>query len=132
MIYGVRAKGRKRDRPFDHATGRGRVRKQVGKYADALAKGARVTAMIVETTGAITPRSTCYLAYLAGRARGGHGRDGTRYGGSRMSARSYYVHHAQRISKAAAGADIRGIHDSIRGLRMRQLGASPDAGEHQA
>ena len=43
QILGARARGHKQDPPLDHSTGRGRVRKQHGKYAHALSQGARVT-----------------------------------------------------------------------------------------
>ena len=64
-------------------------------------------------------RSLRYIAYLSRRARGKKARDGTRYGLSRMSTRSYYVHHVQRVSMAAALGDVNGIHDSVRGLKQR-------------
>ena len=37
----------------------------------------------------------------------------TRYGKSRASATSYFVHHAQRISMAASIGDVKGIHKRI-------------------
>ena len=87
--------------PLDHSTGRGWVRAQPGKYAHALSQGARVTPVIVETSGAISPRSLKAIGHLAKRARGKHARDGTKYGRSRTSARSFYVHHTQWLSMAA-------------------------------
>ena len=62
-ILGVKQKGRKCEGPFNHATGRGYVKAQKGKYTQyrhALAQGARVTPLIVETTGAISPRACAY------------------------------------------------------------------------
>ena len=44
-----------------------------------------------------------------------------------MSAKSYYVHHTQRLSKAAACGNVMGIHDSIRAAKQRMAadGARP-------
>ena len=86
--------------------------------------------MITETTGAITPRSLKYVAYLARRARGKKSRDGTKYGRSRTSARSFYLHHTQRLSMAAACGDVRGIFWSLRGHKQQYAAAArgdPDA-----
>ena len=125
-ILGVRKKGRRRDGPFDHRTGRGYVKKKVGKYAHALSQGARVTPFVVEaTSGAITPRALAFVGYLATRTRGALARDGTNYGSSKMSAKSYYVHHTQRLSKAAACGNVMGIHDSIRAAKQRMAADGP-------
>ena len=118
-ILGCRAKGHRGGRLFDPSTSRGWVKKQKGKYHDALTKHARVTPLIVETTGAISDRSLRLVAHLAHRAKGKHARDGTVYGRSRTSARSFFVHHTQRISMAAAYGDVKGIHESVRGLKQR-------------
>ena len=85
-----------------------------------LAGRARVTPFVVEaTSGAITPRALAFVSYLATRTRGASARDGTNYGSSKMSAKSYYVHHTQRLSKAAACGNVMGIHDSIRAAKQR-------------
>ena len=55
------------------------------------------------------------------RARGKGARDSTRYGRSRTSARSYFVHHTQRLSLAAVLQDARAITRSIRGRRRAHL-----------
>jgi hypothetical protein len=117
-ILGVRAKGRRSQGPFDHLAGRGYVKKQRGKYYHALAQGARVTPFIVEATGALSPRALRYVRYLSGRARGKHARDGTKYGPLRASTKSFYVHHTQRLSKAAACGDVEGIHTMIRAVKQ--------------
>ena len=90
--------------------------------------------MIVESTGAILPRPLAFIAYLARRARGKTARDGTRYGRVRNSATSFFTHHVQRISMAAARGDVNGIVYSLRGLRQRvQAGAlGPAAGARRA
>ena len=100
------------------------MRGRIGKYADAVSKGARVVPLIIETTGSISPHSLKYISYLARRSRGKQARDGTKYGRSRASATSFFVHHTQRLSKAAACGDIDGIHDSVRGLKQRMAAGS--------
>ena len=132
IILGVKRKGRQRDGALNHKTGRGWVKAKAGKYAHALAQGARVTPVIVETSGAISPRSLKAVGHLAKRARGKHARDGTVYGRSRTSARSFYTHHTQRLSLAAACGDVNGIFESLRGQKqrtaaMRGLGAEAAA-----
>ena len=99
---------------WDPATGTGAVAYHEGAYHDAIhVKKTRVNLMLVETTGAISPRSLQVIGFHARRARGKHGRDGTRYGRSRASATNFYTHHAQRISMAAAIGDVAGIHKRI-------------------
>ena len=45
-------------------------------------------------------------------------RDGTKYGSSRRSTRSYYTHHIQRISLAAVISDARNIIDQVNKLKQ--------------
>ena len=85
----------------------------VSSAVHALAQGARVTPLIVETTCAISPRACAFIAYLARRARGSRARDGTMYGRLRASPTSFFVHHTQRLSKAAACGNVDGIHKMI-------------------
>ena len=113
-VFGLKGRGRARDGPFNHKTGRGWVKAHKGTYHDALhVKKSRVSLMLVETTGAISPRSLTVIGYHARRARGKHGRDSTKYGGSRASATDYFTHHVQRISMAAAIGEAAGIHRAI-------------------
>ena len=52
-ILGARPKGRPGDKPWDHATGRGRIAKTYrsrAQYRDPLARRARVDAFVVETS----------------------------------------------------------------------------------
>ena len=104
---------------FDHATGKGWVAANTGKskppsYADALSKANLVRPMIVETSGASSARSLKSTVHpCAARARGPRARDSTVYGASRSSARSYALHHTQRISLGIVKADSRGILDSF-------------------
>ena len=85
-----------------------------------------LTPLIVEATGAISQRALTFVNHLAMRARGAAARDGTKYGSSKMSTKSYYVHHTQRLSKAAACGNVVGIHKSI--LAAMQLHAAAGRG----
>ena len=123
---GVRPKGSKREGPFKHATGHGWVKHRPGKYDHAKALGARVDMLIVEVTGALTPRSAGFVVRRSRRARGPQARDGTKYGTSKMSATSFYVHHTQRLSAAAACGDVKGIFESVRAAKQH-LAAGPSA-----
>ena len=123
MILGVRGRGRQRNGPFDHKTGRGWVAQTKGSYYDALAvKKFRVVPLIVETFGGIAPSARAHIGWLARRTKGRHGRDSTKYGSSRCSPRGFYVHHTQRISLAAILGDAKGIRRKINGIRAQRLG----------
>ena len=113
-VLGCRRRGRRRQGPFNHSTGKGWVKEVKGDYADALSKGSRVIPGVVETMGGVVPHLRAYLRYLARRARHAGGLDGTVYGSSRTSASSFYSHHIQRIGLAAQLGDARGIRRAIR------------------
>ena len=93
----------------------------------ALAQGSRVSTCVVESTGALTGHTQRLVGYLARRSRAKGSRDGTRYGSTRMSATSFYVHHAQRLSVRGALGDVRGIHESIRALKQRVASSHAEA-----
>jgi len=115
-ILGCRRRGRKTDPAMSHATGKGYVAKHIGTYYDALfVKKTRVIPLIVETTGGIAPHALAHIGHLARRATGkaARSRDGTKYGRSRTSTRSFFVHHTQRIATAAQQFDARGIRKAI-------------------
>ena len=80
--------------------------------------------MIVEALGGITPHARAHIAYLAQRAKGKGARDSTKYGSSRTSARSFFVHHTQRLSLAAVQYDAKAIRKCIRGLKSATIGRS--------
>ena len=121
-ILGCRKRGRPRDDPFDHDTGRGYVEEQRGAYRDALlVKRNRVIPVIVETNGGITPQAIAHISHLARRARGKAARDSTRYGTSRTSPTSFFVHHVQAISMAARLEDARGIRREIRNEKQQLI-----------
>jgi hypothetical protein len=121
-IWGCRRRGRPRDGPFRHSTGGGWVRPVRGAYHDAIfAKRSRVVAAIVESLGGITPSLAKQLHKLELRAKGRMARDDTKYGVSRTSARSYYVHHVQDISCAAVIGDARAIKKELRAAKQKYL-----------
>ena len=64
-------------------------------------------------------------------ARAPSGTDRTKYGSSRASTRSFYVHHMQQVSKAAVMHDARATRVQIGCLKQRALqraGAAPTRG----
>ena len=63
--------------------------------------------MIVETFGGMSPHTVHHIAKLATRAK--HGRDGTAYGRSRTSPKSFFVHHTQQLALAAILGDAKAI-----------------------
>ena len=67
--------------------------------------------------GGITPHSIAYIAKLAVRAKAG--KDKTRYGVSRTSTTSFFIHHVQRISLAAIVGDAWQIRRSITEMKMK-------------
>ena len=115
-----RERGRQRDGPLDHDTGKGWVKYKKGDYEDAIVrKRTRVCVMLVENTGGITLRGRKQLYALAERAKGRGATDRTKYGSTRGSPKSYYVHHTQQISKAAVLYDAMAIRKQILSLRQR-------------
>ena len=56
---------------------------------------------------------------LEQRAKGAGASDRTKYGTSRCSARSYVVHHTQRISLAAAMYDAMAIRKRLLGKKQK-------------
>ena len=121
-VLGLRRRGRPCDGPFDPETGRGYVPHVRADYHDAIhVKRATVIVLLLEIFGGISPQARAHIGHLAMRARGRGARDSTRYGRSRTSARSYFVHHTQRLSLAAVLQDARAITCSIRGRRRAHL-----------
>ena len=96
LVLGCREQGRKHQGPLDHATGKGWVKQRDGQYKDALVRTrATVVLMIVERTGGVAPHSRRHCGLLTGRTRGKGAVDRT------SSPKSFFVHHTQRITKAA-------------------------------
>ena len=69
--------------------------------------------MIIEAYGGIAPHSRAALRRLARRASAKGARDRTVYGTTRISTRSFYTHHAQRIVKAVVHYDALNIIEQI-------------------
>ena len=104
--------------PLNHGTGKGWVKEVKGHYHDALyVKKSRVVVWLLETTGGICPHACAHGRRLAEpraeRARTKGGTDRTKYGSSRASTRSFYVHYMQQVSKAAVVHDARAIRVQI-------------------
>ena len=62
-----------------------------------------------------------YIRILSKRARGKGARDGTKYGRSRTSTRSFYVHHTQLLSVAAAIENVRGLHKAVQNKKQAHV-----------
>jgi hypothetical protein len=83
--------------------------------------------VIVESLGGITPHLRAHIGYLAKRARGKGARDATKYGSSRTSTKSYYVHHTQQLALAAVTYDAKAIRKYYRLRKREQMGATAGA-----
>ena len=87
-------------------------------YYDALyIKRNTVVCFIMEILGGIAPASARHLRRLAEEAEKPGRRDGTVY--SSWTARSFYMHYAQRLSCAAVMEDAKIINRGARFLRQR-------------
>jgi len=119
-ILGCKERGLPRQGPMDHATGKGWVAAKKGDYHDALTKKrSRVVAAVIEATGGQSPALRAEMRRLEQRAKGAGASDRTKYGTSRCSARSYVVHHTQRISLAAAMYDAMAIRKRLLGKKQK-------------
>jgi hypothetical protein len=128
MILGCPARGVSGDGPFDHTTGQGWVAAQVGDYADALQKRDTVVPWIMENTGGISP-VPCSVARRLGRhASAKSAIDRTKYGHSRVSTKSFYTHHTQRISAAVVRYDAQNTREQSAQPIRRALLLDADAG----
>ena len=85
-----------------------------------------VVPFIVETFGGITPHALAHVAYLARRARGKGSRDGTKYGRSRTSTRSFFRHHTERVGLAAQQYDAKAIRKTVRSLKQAHMGRAAE------
>ena len=64
-----------------------------------------------------------HLRRLARRANKKGARDATKYGGTRLSTRSFYTHHVQRMSKAAVLFDAINIRAQVGVAKQQACGA---------
>ena len=91
------------------------------KVPHGLVWGRFVRLTYSETFGGIAPSARAHIGWLARRAKGKHGRDSTKYGLSRASTRSFYLHHTQRLSLAAILGDAKGIRRKLNGEKASRL-----------
>ena len=125
LILGCKGQGLQHQGPLDHSTGKGWVKQQDGQYVDALTRlRSRVVPIIVETTGGIAPHSRSHCGYLAARSKTPGAVDRTRYGVTRISTKSFFVHHTQQMAKAAAMFDARAINLRVVVLKQHNLQAA--------
>ena len=107
-MYGLRQRGSPRDKPFSHKTGKGYVAPHKGHYHDALyVKKLRVVMLLVEALGGIAPPARAHIAKLARRSEGKGATDRTTYGETRISTKSFYVHHSQMLSNRLQSCTMR-------------------------
>ena len=74
----------------------------------------------------ISPHGRAYIAHLQARTRGKGARDSTKYGTSRASTRSFFVHHVQRISCAACLGESRSIQKAITNRKREHMARATD------
>ena len=55
---------------------------------------------------------------LEGRAKGAGAPDRTKYGGTRISTKSFYVHHSQMLAKAAVVENAKAMRKKITCLKQ--------------
>ena len=60
-----------------------------------------------------------HIAKLARRSEGRGATDRTKYGGTRISTKSFYVHHSQMMVKAAVMHDAKAILKQVTCLKQR-------------
>ena len=122
LVLGCERRGTPGGTPFDHKTGEGWVAAQDGDYRDALVnKHATVIPWVMENTGGIAPHPRAVARRYARRTRGKNATDRTMYGNSRVSTRSFYTHHTQRISKNVICYDAQNIRTQAGHLKRRAL-----------
>ena len=128
MILGCRRRGRTRDKAFNHRSNKGYVARVKGQYFDAIhVKKNRVVPMIIEAQGGITPHTRAAIGHLSRRAKGKGARDSTKYGRSRTSTKSFFVHHSQRLALAAKQYHARAVLKALTGFK-HEVVASPAGG----
>ena len=96
-----------------------------GHYHDALyVKKLRVVLLLVEATGGIAPAARAHISKLARRSEGKGAADRTKYGGTRISTKSFYIHHCQMLAKAAVMWDAKAIRKKITCLKQETCAAA--------
>ena len=75
----------------------------------------------------IAPPARAHIAKLARRSEGRGATDRTIYGRTRISTKSFYVHHSQMLAKAAVMFDAKAIRKQITCLKQRVCTAADAA-----
>ena len=121
---GCKPRGRACDGPFNHATGKGWVKggvpwwsKDGPAYRDALSKGHVLKIALVESLGGISPHTRAHYRRHARRASAKGARDKTKYGTTRVSTRSFYTHHTQRLTTSAVRLDAKNIRSGVNRIK---------------
>ena len=83
--------------------------------------------LLVEAMGGIAPTSRAHIAKLARRSTGRGATDRTRYGGTRISTKSFYVHHSQMLAKAAVVHNAKAMRKKITCLKQSVCTGAADA-----
>ena len=112
-MKGLKQLGTPDQDPYDRTTpdaalggrSRGYVAARDGQYVDAYRKKRQVVLVSVETGGGWSPEGVRALSRLAARTKTRAGRDGTVYGTSRSSTRSFFVHHLSAVSAGVVYAN---------------------------
>ena len=87
-------------RPHRHPALRDRPPRHV-----AAAQASCLELVVIESTGALAPRSVSLLRALGKAVQKPGAQDGTVYGRNRSATRSFFVHHVSAIAAAVADAD---------------------------
>ena len=119
LVLGLKQVGSRDDAPYDRMTGAGFVAACNGQYTDALSKGAGVSLLVAETTGALAASFMTILRLLARQTRLPGATDNTRYGEGRASPRSFLTHHVANISTSIQAADAQTILNAASARMLR-------------
>ena len=109
LVYGLKQIGEPTDAKYDRNTGKGRVEKADGQYADALQRGVGVALLHAETTGALATGFMLILRTLAKQTRLPGATDLTQYGEGRASPKAFLTHHVANISTVIQAADAHAV-----------------------
>ena len=101
-VFGCKERGRPRDGPLDHSTGKGWVKHVEGDYPDRHAKGSRLDIILLESYGGASPHTRAIVRRYARHASAKGVTDRTKYGATRASPKSFYNHHMQRLVKGCS------------------------------
>jgi hypothetical protein len=120
-VFGVKARGKPDDKPFNHSTGMGRVHASDGHYVDAISHSRSVNLFATESSGALDRPIVKEVRRLAKSSAAAGGADYTAYGTGRTSQRKFFPHHIASISSAIVLADA----DLLLGASSADLDLSP-------